>query len=165
MSHISTGGLSNKRSQTGHTAALRPTTVSIQREMSHTVSVMKTRDAAVSLLTLLLVSRAGSCGLMQAWAILITCSSFLGCSSTLAARNNVVWEIICKRGGWVGGELSFTVGATSNYSVSQRCGGTYISMEFGEGVNHIKPVHINYSSVYNQLRAGYTVKAQHMYDS
>lgn len=48
-------------------------------------------------LTLLLVSRAGSCGLMHAWAILMTCSSFLGCSSTLAARNNVVWEMIYKR--------------------------------------------------------------------
>lgn len=58
----------------------------------------------------------------------------------------------------------FIVGTTSNYGVSQLCGGTYISMEFGEGVNHIKPMHIYYSSVYNQLRAGYTVKAQHMED-
>lgn len=39
-------------------------------------------------------------------------------------------------------------------------GGTYISMEFGEGMNHIKSVHIYYSSVYNQLRAGRTVKVQ-----
>lgn len=115
-----------------------------------------------SLLTLLLMSRAGSCGLMQAWAILITCSSFLGCSSTLAARNNVVWEIIYKE---KKNSLSvFIFGTTSNYGVSQLCGGTYISMEFGEGVNHIKPMHIYYSSVYNQLRAGYTVKAQYMDD-
>lgn len=37
-------------------------------------------------------------------------------------------------------------------------------MEFGEGVDHIKPVHINYSGVYNQLRAGCAVKAQHVCD-
>lgn len=37
---------------------------------------------------------------------------------------------------------------------------TYISMEFGEGMNHIKSVHIYYSGVYNQLRAGRTVKVQ-----
>lgn len=39
-------------------------------------------------------------------------------------------------------------------------GGTYVSMEFGEGMNHIKSVHIYYSGVYNQLRAGRTVKVQ-----
>lgn len=94
---------------------------------------------------------------MQAWAILITCSSFLGCSSTLAARNNVVWEIIYKRR-----KVFFTVGATCNYSISQHCGGTYISMKFGEGVDHIKSVHIYYSSVNNQLRAERTVKAQNV---
>ena len=50
----------------------------------------------------------------------------------------------------------FIVGTTSNYGISQHCSGnvTYISMEFAEGVNHIKPVHIYYSSVDNQLRAG-----------
>lgn len=67
--------------------------VHIEKKIKH--CVMKTKLLlSHRLLTLLLMSRAGSCGLMQAWAILITCSSFLGCSSTLAARNNVVWEII-----------------------------------------------------------------------
>jgi len=45
-------------------------------------------------LTLLLVSRGGSWGFRQACATLITCSSFLGCSSTLAARNRAVGEMI-----------------------------------------------------------------------
>lgn len=37
-------------------------------------------------------------------------------------------------------------------------------MEFGERVNHIKPVHIYYSGVYDQLRAGceYTVKVEQL---
>lgn len=39
---------------------------------------------------------------------------------------------------------------------------TYISVEFREGVNHIKPVHIYYSRVYNQLRSGEEVKAKNM---
>lgn len=91
----------------------------------------------------------------------MTCSSFLGCSSTLAARNNVVWEIIC---GQNGGEAVYRRRQPVVNSPSQHCGGTYVSMEFGEGVDHIKPVHINYSGVYNQLRAGCAVKAQHMRD-
>lgn len=48
-------------------------------------------------LTLLLVSSGGSCGLRQACATLMTCSSFRGCSSTLAAKNRVVGEMICDR--------------------------------------------------------------------
>jgi hypothetical protein len=47
-------------------------------------------------LTLLLVSSGASWGLTQAWATLMTCSSFLGCSSTFAAKNKVVWEMICR---------------------------------------------------------------------
>lgn len=39
---------------------------------------------------------------------------------------------------------------------------TYISVEFREGVNHIKPVHIYYSCVDNQLRSGDGVKAKNM---
>lgn len=37
-------------------------------------------------------------------------------------------------------------------------------MEFGERVNHIKPMHIHYSGVYNQLGAVDTVKAQYTKD-
>ena len=126
--------------------------VATEESITQCVIVLSVKPKSLlshSLLTLLLVSRAGSCGLMQAWAILMTCSSFLGCSSTLAARNNVVWEII-----WRGGEKKtssefFIARSTSNYGISQHCSGTYISMEFGEGVNHIKPVHIYYSSVDN----------------
>lgn len=33
--------------------------------------------------------------------------------------------------------------------ISEQRSDTYISIEFGEGVDHIKPVHINYSSVDN----------------
>lgn len=47
------------------------------------------------ILTLLFVSRGGSWGFRQACATLITCSSFRGCSSTFAAKNRVVGEIIC----------------------------------------------------------------------
>lgn len=42
---------------------------------------------------------------------------------------------------------------------------TYISVEFREGVNHIKPVHIYYSCVDNQLRSGDGVKAKNVDDS
>lgn len=104
-------------------------------------------QSSPSLLTLLLVSRGGSCGLIQAWAILMTCSSFLGCSSTLAAKNNVVWEIIYTRE-----ERKNTVWLVcgrGDRDISQHRSDTYISIEFGEGVDHIKPVHINYSSVDN----------------
>lgn len=45
-------------------------------------------------LTLLFVSRGGSWGFRQACATLITCSSFRGCSSTFAAKNKVVGDII-----------------------------------------------------------------------
>lgn len=72
-------------------------------------------------LTLLLVSRAGSCGFIQAWAILTTCSSFLGCSSTLAARNNVVCEIIWRereRGGGVRRSPVFTAGRVGRRDVT-----------------------------------------------
>lgn len=48
-------------------------------------------------LTLLFVSRGGSWGFRQACATLITCSSFRGCSSTFAAKNKVVGEIICTK--------------------------------------------------------------------
>lgn len=48
-------------------------------------------------LTLLFVSRGGSCGFRHACATLITCSSFRGCSSTFAAKNNVVGDIICEQ--------------------------------------------------------------------
>ncbi len=113
------------------------------------------KSNSIVILTLLLVSRAGSCGLTQAWAILMTCSSFLGCSSTLAARNNVVWEMIYREKNL---KSLFIAGATCNYGISQHCSGTYISVEFSEGVNHIKPVHIYYSSVDNQLRPGDAVK-------
>lgn len=47
-----------------------------------------------SKLTLLFVSRGGSWGFRQACATLITCSSFRGCSSTFAAKNKVVGDII-----------------------------------------------------------------------
>lgn len=46
-------------------------------------------------LTLLFVSRGDSWGFRQACATLITCSSFRGCSSTLAAKNKVVGDIVC----------------------------------------------------------------------
>lgn len=42
---------------------------------------------------------------------------------------------------------------------------TYISMEFGEGVDHIKPMHIYYSGVDDQLGAVGTVKAQYVDDN
>lgn len=45
-------------------------------------------------LTLLFVSRGGSWGFRQACATFITCSSFRGCSSTFAAKNKVVGDII-----------------------------------------------------------------------
>lgn len=48
-------------------------------------------------LTLLFVSSGGSWGFKHACATLMTCSSFRGCSSTFAARNNVVGEMVC---GW-----------------------------------------------------------------
>lgn len=35
-------------------------------------------------------------------------------------------------------------------------------MEFAEGVDHIKSVHVDYRSVDNQLRTEYKVKAEHM---
>lgn len=48
-------------------------------------------------LTLLFVSRGGSWEFRQACATLITCSSFRGCSSTFAAKNKVVGDIICTK--------------------------------------------------------------------
>lgn len=55
------------------------------------------QDTEISELTLLFVSRGGSWGFRQACATLITCSSFRGCSSTFAAKNNVVGDIICTK--------------------------------------------------------------------
>lgn len=49
-------------------------------------------------------------------------------------------------------------------AAGRHCGATYISMELGEGVDHVKPVHINDSGVYDQLGAGCAVKAQHVRD-
>lgn len=60
----------------------------------------------------------------------------------------------------------FTAGRIGgNYGRSRRCGGvTYISVEFREGVDHIKPVHVYYSCVDYQLRAGQMVKAEYVDD-
>ncbi len=55
------------------------------------------QNAELPELTLLFVSRGGSCGFRQACATLITCSSFRGCSSTFAAKNKVVGDIICTK--------------------------------------------------------------------
>lgn len=42
--------------------------------------------------------------------------------------------------------------------MSQNCRFTYVSVEFGEGVDHIKSMHINYSSVDDQLRPEHLIK-------
>lgn len=55
-------------------------------------------------------------------------------------------------------------GAPGSPKPTLRCHCTYIPMELGEGVDHIKPVHVNDSGVDNQLRAGCAVKAQHVRD-
>lgn len=52
-----------------------------------------------------------------------------------------------------------------NMATAYGAADTYISVEFREGVNHIKPVHIYYSCVYNQLRSGDGVKAKNMDNS
>lgn len=59
------------------------------------LSIRKLHYPKCTTLTLLLVSSGGSLGFRHACATLMTCSSFLGCSSTLAAKNSVVGEIIC----------------------------------------------------------------------
>lgn len=71
----------------------------------------------------------------------------------------MVWEIIYREKPQL---VFFPPQTASNYSIKQQqlmlCD-TYISMEFAERVDHIKPVHIYYSSVDDQLRPGWRVRA------
>ena len=100
----------NKALRTGRGIVTQPV-LTVHRETMTTERTGKTRVekdkrkrknnfqphnfAELPQLTLLFVSRGGSWGFRQACETLITCSSFRGCSSTLAAKNKVVGDIIC----------------------------------------------------------------------
>lgn len=91
-------------------------------------------------LTSLRTSGEGSWGLRHAWATLMTCSSFRGCSSTLAARKSAAgamtwwrWNIMSSWDDW---QLHWglQVGMTKN---------TYISVKSGEWLDHVESMHVH----------------------
>lgn len=99
-------------------------------------------------LTSLRTSGEGSCGLRHAWATLITCSSFRGCSSTLAARKSaagaMTWwrcSIMSSRGGW---QLYWTLLIDTTYN-------TYISVKSGERLDHVESMHVHDGGINREL--------------
>lgn len=107
-------------------------------------------------LTSLRTSGDGSWGLRHAWATLMTCSSFLGCSSTFAARKSAAGEIT-----WGGGDKLWLLFPPVNKSLKQNGFGhenTYISVKSGEGLDHVEAMHVHDGCVNGKLGAVTSVK-------
>lgn len=112
-----------------------------EKHLKHTQSREKTEKA----LTSLRMSGEGSWGLRHAWATLITCSSFRGCSSTFAARKSAAGAMTW----WRFTNTSCRPERQAHLQILGKM--TYIPVEPCEGLDHVEPMHVDNGSVYSEL--------------